>query len=1164
MNKLFLIPISFFLLIFVLAQTIQSPRLDSPDREFSEKKTIILNITQTDGFEKFINLTISKDSETKFRIDYELNSSFFDNITQCLDSIPTKKGQCFEKVKDDYLKEVSLADLTNSINNLDNYPIAVLSGKVRVDKSSLKLPKGTFYVDLIDYDSNNVAKSAGQKIKLGFNSIYIETVETTNDVGGYSSIAIDSTGIVHIAHTDYTSYDLRYCNNTAGTWTCIAVDTTNTVGPYTSLAIDSTNKIHISHYDDTNGALRYCNNTAGTWTCSEVDTTATSGTYTSLAIDSTNKIHISHLIGVSNNNLKYCNNTAGTWTCAVITGSGSTYYYSSLAIDSTNKIHIASRKNTNDYIEYYNNTAGTWTSYAVYTAGTLIADTVSIAIDSTGVVHLSTSNRSIASPKNDDLRYCNNTAGTWTCTTIETAGDVGRSSAIAVDANNKFHITHFDGTNNDLRYCNNTAGTWTCTKLMDSSAGTLPNSPRAIAIKKGRIVDTTSFSNFVHFSNYNNTDLFYLNISNPAPLVPPDTLYPIFSNYLDNNASLIVSGIALFNVTIENTNGTATLIINGTNYSATNLTSNMYNVSLSVITNGTFQYNWTAYGNGTSTNLNMSESLYYTINQTTPQTNASSLGSSTVFFGNSQNDSSNKNLSNTTIEHNQTICNLKAMEIPLLFNNFDLFFSTKRPILLGEIGCQQAKQLNYFFTIQEIKSNFEIIGFRMWLPVTILISLSIFIFYQLLLSNSILKITFRKVFKHKKQQDIMGKRGYIFLFLIILFGSFASASLPDSLHVNYQNKDAGGSIITGTYNFTFNLTESTDCTNPIYSNFSQYTTDSDGIISAYLGNSNQLNYSNPLYLCIYRGNSLKENFQVGIVPYAYRARNVSWAGVEGAPLVNATFNQSLTDLLYSDIKWGYNQTYSGSTFNTTYDTWLPNYTASNKFWYNMTTQFINWLSTFAYNYNQTTPANTYSDNINTTLSSRIDGISGGDNSSWNESRANTLYADIKWGYNMTQAGSGSTFNTTYATWLPNYTASNKFWYNQTYGGSTYNLTYHGLINNVSYLATFNTTYATWFPNFTAYNKFWYNMTIAGGGSCTPTTGSICTAWTSYSVCSGLSGASICTGGTYTEYTCQSPNGNNCDSWAARDICQSWTSTNACTSWTTIDLCSYWQSGNWCQ
>lgn len=92
-----------------------------------------------------------------------------------------------------------------------------------------------------------------------------------------------------------------------------------------------------------------------------------------------------------------------------------------------------------------------------------------------------------------------------------------------------------------------------------------------------------------------------------------DTIYPIFSDYYDNTGSLIDNGTALFNVTILNTNGTVWLEINGTNTTATNLTANMYNVSYYLL-NGTYDYRWYAYGNGSSTLLNNSGVRNYIVN----------------------------------------------------------------------------------------------------------------------------------------------------------------------------------------------------------------------------------------------------------------------------------------------------------------------------------------------------------------------------------------------------------------------------------------------------------------------------------------------------------------------------------------------------------------------
>ena len=73
------------------------------------------------------------------------------------------------------------------------------------------------------------------------------------------------------------------------------------------------------------------------------------------------------------------------------------------------------------------------------------------------------------------------------------------------------------------------------------------------------------------------------------------------------------SGLALFNISVENTNGTVWLDIDGSNYTGTNLTLIVYNSSVT-LTNGTYNYQWWAYGNGTDNNLNGSEIKSYTVN----------------------------------------------------------------------------------------------------------------------------------------------------------------------------------------------------------------------------------------------------------------------------------------------------------------------------------------------------------------------------------------------------------------------------------------------------------------------------------------------------------------------------------------------------------------------
>ena len=163
------------------------------------------------------------------------------------------------------------------------------------------------------------------------------------------------------------------------------------------------------------------------WVAKIIDFTSGAGQYSSIAVDSNGKVHISEYSSVG---LRYCNNTAsnGAWSCANVSGSGS-------------------------------GTAGQYSS---------------IAVDSNGKVHISEAYTTI----NQDLRYCNNTAssGAWSCATIDdSSGYLGSYTSIAIDSNNKVHISEYNATGNGLRYCNNTAsnGAWSCALIDTRSTQSL-------------------------------------------------------------------------------------------------------------------------------------------------------------------------------------------------------------------------------------------------------------------------------------------------------------------------------------------------------------------------------------------------------------------------------------------------------------------------------------------------------------------------------------------------------------------------------------------------------------------------------------------------------------------------------------------------------------------
>ena len=93
---------------------------------------------------------------------------------------------------------------------------------------------------------------------------------------------------------------------------------------------------------------------------------------------------------------------------------------------------------------------------------------------------------------------------------VDTVGSVSWHSSIAIDSNDKPHISH-ELYITALRYCyTNDFSTWNCQDAdpYDTLDYTL-NSDRAIAIKKGRLCDSTSFSSQVHMSYSDSRDLYH-------------------------------------------------------------------------------------------------------------------------------------------------------------------------------------------------------------------------------------------------------------------------------------------------------------------------------------------------------------------------------------------------------------------------------------------------------------------------------------------------------------------------------------------------------------------------------------------------------------------------------------------------------------------------------
>ena len=260
-------------------------------------------------------------------------------------------------------------------------------------------------------------------------------IDSAGDVGEFSSIAIGTNGNPIISYYDATLANLKIaaCNNpTCTTSTNTTIDSGGDVGSYTSIAIGTNGNPIISYYGSTNSSLKVaaCNNpTCTTSTITTIDSAGDVGAWTSIAIGVNGNPIISYLdFGNANLKIAACiNPTCTTSTNTTIDSDSEVGWYTSIAIGTNGNPVISYRDNANIY------------------SGDAKLD-LKIAV-------------------------CNNpTCTTSTNTTIDSAGEVGFHTSIAIGTNGNPIISHLDAGNLDLKIaaCNNP----TCEALGGAPAAT--------------------------------------------------------------------------------------------------------------------------------------------------------------------------------------------------------------------------------------------------------------------------------------------------------------------------------------------------------------------------------------------------------------------------------------------------------------------------------------------------------------------------------------------------------------------------------------------------------------------------------------------------------------------------------------------------------------------
>ncbi len=288
----------------------------------------------------------------------------------------------------------------------------------------------------------------------------VQTIDSSDEVGAFTSIGIDSSNNVHISYFNNTNFNLKYTTNMSGDWRTETADSETGTGMSSSLSIDGSGNVHIIHIDTFREILKYTTNISGVWQSLSTDLFVEIFSSTSIAVDSSGIVNVSYL--KPSFIPAFATNFSGEWISEIVADNTDSPGGSiSMDIDNSGKPHISYFDPASGDLKYMTKVDDTWQIAAVDSVGD-VGLSSSINIDSFDVAHISYWDKT-----NGSLKYASNVTGTWETTTVDdnSNGDVGLDSSIEVDGSGKVHISYLDVTNKDLKYASNSSGEWRSTTV---------------------------------------------------------------------------------------------------------------------------------------------------------------------------------------------------------------------------------------------------------------------------------------------------------------------------------------------------------------------------------------------------------------------------------------------------------------------------------------------------------------------------------------------------------------------------------------------------------------------------------------------------------------------------------------------------------------------------
>ncbi len=234
------------------------------------------------------------------------------------------------------------------------------------------------------------------------------------------------------------------------TWTNVVVDDTRNIFPFKSIVVENATTYLIAYYDRTNLDLRYAvsSDSGANWSTGIIESTGDVGSFVSAANCGVDCYVVAYE-DETNDNLRFAKTTDGgsTWTPSEIDATGEVGGPLSIAVDTTDSnttyyiVSYYDTTNTNLKFALSDDEGATWTTSTIESTGDAGLYS-SLAVDIAGnyivsYIAVNEDERALRFARSLDKGV------QWSAQTIDITGTINQETSIATDGDGNYYITYF-------------------------------------------------------------------------------------------------------------------------------------------------------------------------------------------------------------------------------------------------------------------------------------------------------------------------------------------------------------------------------------------------------------------------------------------------------------------------------------------------------------------------------------------------------------------------------------------------------------------------------------------------------------------------------------------------------------------------------------------------